>query len=139
MDPPAWEEVTNFLVQVAQEIAPNAMELVTPPSSRPSNMLVSNLSVMSSDPAVSAAGSFSSEIQPDEPHVETAAAAAGTQQPAPAAARAFSLREGVGARRLAKFRSHAAVQLLLVQGCSETYAQLHRIMPPVASLRLLKV
>ena len=30
-------------------------------------------------------------------------------------ARTYSLREGVGARRLAKFRGHAAVQLLLVQ------------------------
>ncbi|GAX80611.1 hypothetical protein CEUSTIGMA_g8046.t1 [Chlamydomonas eustigma] len=142
MDPPAWEEVTNFLVQVAQEIAPNAMELVTPPSTRPSSMLVSNLSVMSSGPVVSV-GSFSSEIQPDESHSDAAyasAAAASNQQPTPAtaAARAFSLREGVGARRLAKFRSHSAVQLLLVQGCSETYGQLHRIMPPVASLRLLK-
>lgn len=55
-----------------------------------------------------------------------------------AAPRAFTLREGVGARRLAKFRSHASVQLLLVQGCSETYAGLNKIMPPVATTRLLQ-
>ena len=54
-------------------------------------------------------------------------------------ARPYSLREGVGARRLAKFRSHAAVQLLLVQGCSETYAGLHSVMPASATTRLLQV
>lgn len=50
----------------------------------------------------------------------------------------FTLREGMGARRLAKFKSHASVQLLLVQGCSEVYAQLHRLLPPSATAQLLK-
>ena len=131
MDPPAWEEVTDFLVSVAVEIAPNAQDLITPPSTRLAS--VGGPSTSSSAPEIQPAGG-------DEPASGDASTAASAQQQQPSAAsRAYSLREGVGARRLAKFRSHAAVQLLLVQGCSETYAQLHRIMPPVAALRLLQV
>lgn len=134
MDPPAWEEVTSFLVDVATEIAPNAQDLVTPPASRhPSVSTSSGL-----------AASVSSEIQPDDGGSGGAGitgqdGGGSTATAAAASTRAFSLREGVGSRRLAKFRSHAAVQLLLVQGCSETYAQLHRIMPPIATLKVLQV
>ncbi|EFJ50436.1 hypothetical protein VOLCADRAFT_80189 [Volvox carteri f. nagariensis] len=49
----------------------------------------------------------------------------------------FTLREGVGARRLAKFRCQAATQLLLVQGCSEVYAKASQSLPPGAVRGLL--
>ncbi len=41
----------------------------------------------------------------------------------------YSLREGIGARRLTKFRSQAAVQLLLMQSCSDVYIRQHKHMP----------
>jgi hypothetical protein len=48
-----------------------------------------------------------------------AGAGQGLAQPRPA----YTLREGVGMRRLLKFRVAAGVQLLLVQAASEVYAQ----------------
>eukprot|EP00798_Chlamydomonas_sp_ICE-L_P022399 gene22399-29511_t len=49
----------------------------------------------------------------------------------------YSLREGVGASRLARFRAQASVQLLLVQGASEVYAALQGSLPPAALSILL--
>lgn len=183
MDEDAWREVTEFLVQVSSDIAPNAHDLLTPPgTSRTSTLgglgqlgsaasLTSAASSVLSTSSFSRAGSTVPEIQPvlqgapDQAAgangggnvggwaaAATAAAAGGapilqgqagqdvaaTSTPA-GGARPFSLREGVGARRLAKFRSHATVQLLLVQGCSETYAGLHSVMPASATTRLLQV
>lgn len=51
----------------------------------------------------------------------------------------FSLGEGAGARRLAEVHVRAAIQLLLVQACSEVYTQHSRIMPAAATVALLDV
>lgn len=51
----------------------------------------------------------------------------------------FSLGEGAGARRLAEVHVRAAIQLLLVQACSEVYTQHSRILPPAATVALLDV
>jgi len=47
--------------------------------------------------------------------------------------------QGAGARRLAKFRCKAAVQLLLVQGCTEVYSKQYGFMPFVALYNILEV
>lgn len=65
-----------------------------------------------------------------------------TPPPRPAAesslpTRAYSLKEGVGARRLAKFKCQAAVQLLMVQAVSEMYASQHMHMAGPATTILL--
>lgn len=49
----------------------------------------------------------------------------------------FSLGQGAGARRLAEVHVRAAIQLLLVQACSEVYTQHSRLMPPGAAVVLL--
>lgn len=41
----------------------------------------------------------------------------------------YTLREGVGMRRLVKFKVQASAQLLLVQAAAEMYAGQHRYMP----------
>lgn len=51
--------------------------------------------------------------------------------------RSFSLREGMGARRLAKFRCQAATQLLLVQGCGQVFASAYAHLPEEAVRCLL--
>ncbi len=51
----------------------------------------------------------------------------------------FSLGGGAGARRLAEVHIRAAIQLLLVQACSEVYTQHSRIMPAAATVALLDV
>jgi brefeldin A-inhibited guanine nucleotide-exchange protein len=92
-----------MLAAVMQETLPDAAELVTPPT-RASN--VGEAVSTGTTPTAGAA----------------AAAAAGGQglsQPRPP----YTLREGVGMRRLLKFRVAAGVQLLLVQAASEMYAQ----------------
>jgi len=50
---------------------------------------------------------------------------------------AYTLREGLGARRLGRFRCHASVQLLLTQACGELYGRAHRHMGPAPTRRLL--
>lgn len=90
-----------MLQQVMRDTLPDAVELVTPP--------------------LRAAGS--TDVQAPGTPLAAAAAAAGASlaggQPRPP----YSLREGVGMRRLVKFRVQAGVQLLLVQAASEVYAQ----------------
>jgi hypothetical protein len=49
----------------------------------------------------------------------------------------FSLGAGAGARRLAEVHVRASIQLLLVQACSEVYAQRSRLLPPGAAVLLL--
>lgn len=51
----------------------------------------------------------------------------------------FSLGEGAGARRLAEVHVRAAIQLLLVQACSEVYTQHSRTMPAPAAVALLEI
>jgi len=47
--------------------------------------------------------------------------------------------QGAGARRLAKFRCQAAVQLLLVQGCTDVYSRQYGYLPFVALSNILQV
>lgn len=89
----------GMLAAVMQETLPDAAELVTPPH-RSSSVGDS----LSSGTAAAAAA---------------AGAGQGLSQPRPP----YTLREGVGMRRLVKFRVGAGVQLLLVQAASEVYAQ----------------
>jgi hypothetical protein len=49
----------------------------------------------------------------------------------------FSLGGGAGARRLAEVHVRSGIQLLLVQACSEVYAQHSKVMPPPAAVLLL--
>lgn len=94
-----------MLHQVMQETLPDAVELVTPPSRAAGG----------SADRLAAAGPGSAAIQQQQ----AAAAAATSSQPRPP----YTLREGIGMRRLVKFRVQAGVQLLLVQAASEVYAQ----------------
>ncbi|MEW5298187.1 MAG: hypothetical protein WDW36_001338 [Sanguina aurantia] len=199
-----WQQLAQSLVDLINEISPNASELVTPPtrtspgpasfppgSSPASDEITPSLAsaLLSSYPSPSAPphatqhhssarpdGSNPDPAQhqhgsstgaaapagrsPDRPFMMTttalisgapgsstasaAAASRATGSAAPASynsssssSRSFSLREGVGSRRLVKFRCQAAVQLLLVQGASEIYAKQHRNMPPTATATLL--
>ena len=122
MDEATWVELMSFLISISSEIAPNAYDLVTPPGSVPA---AAGGPLGGDNRAASAAGasssSASSEIAPATSQGRQGSGGSGTAAAAPA--RVYTLREGVGARRLAKFRSQAAVQLLLVQGCSELYAR----------------
>jgi brefeldin A-inhibited guanine nucleotide-exchange protein len=88
-----------MLQQVMQDTLPDAVELVTPP--------------------LRATGS--TDVQAPGTPLAAAAASASLAggQPRPP----YTLREGVGMRRLVKFRVQAGVQLLLVQAASELYAQ----------------
>jgi hypothetical protein len=87
-------QVIGMLQQVVQETLPNTTELVTPPQRAAASS--------TQDPPAVPAGSAASPGQPRPP---------------------YTLREGVGLRRLLKFRVQASVQLLLVQAASEVYAQ----------------
>lgn len=90
-----------MLAAVMQETLPDAAELVTPPHR--SSSVGDSLSTGTTAAAPTTAGSGSQ----------------GLAQPRPP----YTLREGVGMRRLVKFRVAAGVQLLLVQAASEMYAQ----------------
>lgn len=93
-----------MLQQVMQDTLPDAAELVTPP------LRVAGSS--STDLAAPAAAGPASQQQ------QAMQSATSAGQPRPP----YSLREGVGMRRLVKFRVQAGVQLLLVQAASEVYA-----------------
>eukprot|EP00775_Hariotina_reticulata_P008270 gene8270-8458_t len=66
----------------------------------------------------------------DSPAVS--AVSASTGQPRPP----YTLREGVGLRRLLKFRVQASVQLLLVQAASEVYAQHYQHLTAAAMVQV---
>jgi hypothetical protein len=109
-------QVIGMLQQVMQDTLPDAVELVTPP--------------------LRAAGS--ADVQaPGTPVAAAAAASAASLaggQPRPP----YTLREGVGMRRLVKFRVQAGVQLLLVQAASEVYAQhYHHMVVSLSAVLLL--
>lgn len=76
MDEDAWREVTEFLVQVSSDIAPNAHDLLTPPGTSRTSMLggpgqlgsATSLTTAASSvlsmSSLSRAGSTVPEIQP---------------------------------------------------------------------------
>jgi brefeldin A-inhibited guanine nucleotide-exchange protein len=96
-----------MLAAVVDETLPDAAELVTPPKRALSvgDSLSSGAAAAAATPTAAAAAAGGS--------------AQGLSQPRPP----YTLREGVGMRRLLKFRVAAGVQLLLVQAASEMYAQ----------------
>lgn len=158
----AWLSITSFLFNIAQESAPNALELVTPPTrGGPST----SAPAPPQPPALSSFASIhdpqgQGEITPSLPTPSSASACAPAGGPqgggapgggSPTARNShgptaggygptlgYSLREGMGARRLAKFRSQAAVHILLVQACSEIYSRQHHLMPVPAVDQLLQ-
>lgn len=95
-------QVVGMLAAVMQETLPDAAELVTPPARASS--VGDSVSTGTAATPTAAAG---------------AAGGQGLNQPRPP----YTLREGVGMRRLLKFRVAAGVQLLLVQAASEMYVQ----------------
>ena len=154
-------QVVDLLYTVSQDTLPDAWELVTAPQrgSHASSMTdlaagaaaAAGGSNGSHSPAV-AAGAPMQRASPtaaaaSSPHQQrlplgTAAVAAASQAAAAAAASSglrppYTLREGVGMRRLAKFRVQVAVQLLLVQAASEMYAGQHQYMSVSQSCRPL--
>ncbi|GIM16141.1 hypothetical protein Vretimale_18795, partial [Volvox reticuliferus] len=157
MNETCWEEVIAALLAILEETAPEARDLITPPprlnpavaaavatavatAAAPISTSVS--SAISSE-ITPASGSGSPSGGPSAHHPPTAPSGAamanggGGAAPVGAGGRTFTLREGVGARRLAKFRCQAATQLLLVQGCSEIYANASQSLPPGAVRGLL--
>jgi brefeldin A-inhibited guanine nucleotide-exchange protein len=96
-------QVIGMLQQVMQDTLPDVVELVTPPL-----RAAGSTDVQAPGTPVAAS-----------PSAAAAAAAAAAGQPRPP----YTLREGVGMRRLVKFRVQAGVQLLLVQAASEVYVQ----------------
>ncbi|GIL58910.1 hypothetical protein Vafri_13917 [Volvox africanus] len=160
MNETCWEEVIAALLGILEETAPEVRDLITPPprlnpavaaaaaavaaaaaaaAAPPSN--TSGSSAVSSE--ITPASGSGSPSGPSAHPPSTAPSGAGIANGGSAAAplvaggRTFTLREGVGARRLAKFRCQAATQLLLVQGCSEVYAKASQSLPPGAVRGLL--
>ncbi len=149
MNETCWEEVIAALLALLEEISPDVRELVTPPQRLAAGAGTAAAGAASGgsgsapvSPLAAAAGGRSGGVT----EITPAAGGGGGASAAPSLAaeglhsapsvsaaggggggRAFSLREGVGARRLAKFRCQAATQLLLVQGCSEVYAKAARV------------
>lgn len=141
MNETCWEMVIAALLAILEETAPEVRDLITPPQ-----RLVGAASALPAGVPMPSGGpqGSGSEITPVAPSSYGSAGSGGpglgSSPPgggmmgppsvagsggsgSAAGARAFTLREGVGARRLAKFRCQAATQLLLVQGCSEIYAK----------------
>eukprot|EP00198_Chlamydomonas_reinhardtii_P005607 XP_001694943.1 SEC7/BIG-like ARF-guanine nucleotide exchange factor [Chlamydomonas reinhardtii] len=155
MNETCWEMVIAALLAILEETAPEVRDLITPPQ-----RLVGAASALPAGVPMPSGGpqGSGSEITPVAPSSYGSAGSGGpglgSSPPgggmmgppsvagsggsgSAAGARAFTLREGVGARRLAKFRCQAATQLLLVQGCSEIYAKAAQSLPPGAVRGLL--
>ena len=162
MDSVAWLEVTEFMSKVSRDCCPNPHQLLPssphlPPAPSPTSRQQpkgGSSSSLGSSGGSLVLTTLGSEIEPADPlplpdlnmshSSSTCPPPLNDQQhllpSSPTGLNSnskFSLREGAGARRLARFRSHSAVQLLLVQACSEIYAQLHRSIPPSSLVRLL--
>eukprot|EP00798_Chlamydomonas_sp_ICE-L_P027640 gene27640-7278_t len=180
MNESTWTEVMSFLLQVTEEIAPCAEDLVTPPA--PPRPSTSDFQVLDLNPAGSISqlfGKLSGESGRGglgSPQVSATfdKTASGGPKPSGASAsrpsssgvgnlplhptsmpsggagvtkqasgsvggRFFSLREGVGSRRLSKFKAQSSVQLLLVGGCTDVFNKnAGGAMPTAAVSRLLQ-
>jgi brefeldin A-inhibited guanine nucleotide-exchange protein len=137
MDAATWGEVLGTLRGVVDATLPDAAGLVTPPSRG---------GAASASGGASGAGGASAGGDVASPLARGTAVSgssgvpfggsgggngtgpggssgAGTPRPP------YTLREGVGMRRLGRFRVHAGVQLLLVQTLGEVYARQHARLP----------
>lgn len=110
MDVGTWEEVVGEVARVVEATLPDAAGLVTPPARGGSGGDLPSLQHQ-----LSGGGGAGG--------VGGSSGGAGTPRPP------YTLREGVGMRRLARFRVHSGVQLLLVQAMGEMYAEQRRHMP----------
>ncbi len=126
LDADAWLQLASFYLAVAQETAPSVLELVTPPAGRGGG----------------GGGGGGGNAALHRPSMPPAAAGAPPGTPTAGSggsltgASGYSLREGIGARRLGRFRTQCAVQLLLVQSLAGVCErQLPRV--PPAALRVL--
>ncbi|PSC72251.1 brefeldin A-inhibited guanine nucleotide-exchange 2-like [Micractinium conductrix] len=139
MDEPTWMMMLGALSTAAGDTMPNVSDLIQHRMSRRTND--------TDEYSPSAAGNGSSGGE--EGGEPTLREHFGVQSP-PAGATAgagraaldrrptlFSLGAGAGQRRLADVHVRAAIQLLLVQACSEVYGQHSRIMPAAAAVLLL--
>ncbi|KAG2437305.1 hypothetical protein HXX76_005962 [Chlamydomonas incerta] len=163
MNETCWEMVIAALLAILEETAPEVRDLITPPQ----RLGGAASAMPGGVPMPGGGAGGGSEITPAAPASYGSGGSGGLQGPglgssppggammaqagggagvsgsggsgssSGAAGRAFTLREGVGARRLAKFRCQAATQLLLVQGCSEIYAKAAQSLPPGAVRGLL--
>ncbi len=140
MNETCWEEAIAALLGLIEETSPEVRELITPPLRlNPA----ASYTAISGGVGAGCDSAASSEITPASVHGSPggpvgqlppnggspsgSGGGAGTSNGNAVAGRSFTLREGVGARRLAKFRCQAATQLLLVQGCSEVYAKASQV------------
>ncbi|KAF5835548.1 hypothetical protein DUNSADRAFT_7247 [Dunaliella salina] len=150
MQEQAWQEVTQFLLQVVREVSPSATDIINPHRHHQQQLPPSSSHGASSpdSPFAHAAGERDSSIS-STPHSSGTAANGDEQGPSSFVPglklsssarmwRGFNLREGAGARRLAKFRCQAAVQLLLVQGCTDVYSKQYGYLPFVALSNILQ-
>jgi brefeldin A-inhibited guanine nucleotide-exchange protein len=144
-------QVVDLIYTVSQDTLPDAWELVTPPQRGSHASSLTDLAaataagaagglIRASSPAAAAAATPMQRASPtaasaaSSPHQQRVGLGSAANQAAAAAAASsglrppYTLREGVGMRRLAKFRVQVAVQLLLVQAASEMYAGQHLYM-----------
>jgi brefeldin A-inhibited guanine nucleotide-exchange protein len=122
MDAATWGEVVGGLRGVVDATIPDAAGLVTPPA-RGSSGSGSSGDLLS--PPTSALGGQQQQQQQQQQGGGGGGSGGGAGTPRPP----YTLREGVGMRRLGRFRVHAGVQLLLAQAMGEMYAREHGRMP----------
>ncbi|KAI8465270.1 MAG: hypothetical protein J3K34DRAFT_525495 [Monoraphidium minutum] len=122
MDEATWREVVGGLRGVVDATLPDAAGLVTPPARGGGGSAGDLLS-----PTLRAGGE-----QQQQQQQQQAGSGGGAGTPRPP----YTLREGVGMRRLARFRVHAGVQLLLVQAMGEVYGRDTGRMPARVVLQL---
>jgi len=110
MDAATWSEVVGTLRGVIDATLPDAAGLVTPPMR-------------------GAGGSAGDMVSPTAAAAAAAGSTGGSGGGAGTPRPPYTLREGVGMRRLSRFRVHAGVVLLLVQTAGEMYARERTRMP----------
>ncbi|KAG2485588.1 hypothetical protein HYH03_015653 [Edaphochlamys debaryana] len=148
MNETCWEMVIAALLALLEETSPDLTELTTPPQrlvSGPSGASGPQPEITPAHPGPgpgygynpSGGGGGQGTLSQSPPGSVSLSGGSASSSAGGGGGRAFSLREGVGARRLAKFRCQAATQLLLVQGCSEVYAKAAQSLPPGAVRGLL--
>lgn len=112
------------LRHVIHETLPDAHELVTPPQ-RPSAAGQEAAPAVAGSSTPTSAAPFpihAAGHSGQQQHQQQTAAQQLQPQPSSQPRPPYTLREGIGMRRLLKFRVKASVQLLLVQATSEMYA-----------------
>jgi len=150
MQEPAWQEVTQFLLQVVREVSPCAIDIINPHRQQQRQPPTSSSNGTGSPDCLLTPSTAERDGSSSGAVTSSSGAAANGEGQGPGSfvpglklssstPRGFNLREGAGARRLAKFRCQAAVQLLLVQGCTDVYSKQYGYLPFVALSNILQV